>query len=711
MKKHMQATHKTKVDDDTKILKSILKNPLLENDFEPEVSIDNDVIELNTLFNGCKTRRDHRIISTLRKLTKLQDSQSKKICNECDDKYKGDSELRNHNEEEHLILLSHHNEEGKHIPGENSDDDDTEFDPLIWDVLLAETDDGKELESEDAKKLTEEEVKEILKLHRYFAHRCGNKLWENLLQPAGRFKGKKRLILEFLEKCDVCRKFKKTPPRPKVGLPKAKDVNDIVSIDLKIMKKAGKREVAILYMHDEFSKLIKGQVVDNKTPDTIIKAIEAKWIIGGGAGPGHPTRGFFSDNGGEFLNEQFIDFASTLDITVKMTAASSPWMNGSCERAHATVDKIVEKIQEDDPKLGLQKAVDLACFVKNSEVNRTGFSPLQLLCGKSPSFPGLSDCSPSAIELEGNNEYLKILRRMDQARISARQVDCNHRLKMALKSRINPSCEKSYSFGERVHFKLDSSNQWKSGTVLGKDGKVLFIKYGNFMRRVTLDRVIPAGGYYDGPEDEVDKNDEDNQERLLDDDFKDVEILVKKDRQIEQLEKENSEQKKRITELENKSSSHVSPKTKTTQPTLFLPKLYHKIRFKLEGKQDFVVGKVMHKHKAISIHRNRVGIKLENGITTVFDFSTEVEEWEDINNTSEGEHDIFATVLTRAQVKDRPEADIAMADEVKKFERFDAFKTVLDEGQSAIKTRWVFTEADDESKGCKLKARLCMRGD
>ena len=155
-------------------------------------------------------------------------------------------------------------------------------------------------------------------------------------------------------------------------MPKAKDVNDIVSIDLKIMKKAGKREVAILYMHDEFSKLIKGQVVDNKTPDTIIKAIEAKWIIGGGAGPGHPTRGFFSDNGGEFLNEQFIDFDSTINITVKMTAASSPWMNGSCEQAHATVDKIEETIE-------LQKAVDLACFVKNSEVKLTGFSPLQLV--------------------------------------------------------------------------------------------------------------------------------------------------------------------------------------------------------------------------------------------------------------------------------------------------------------------------------------------
>jgi hypothetical protein len=75
-----------------------------------------------------------------------------------------------------------------------------------------------------------------------------------------------------------------------------------------------------------------------------------------------------------------------------MTAASSPWMNGSCERNHYTVYKIVDKILEDDPKVGLQKAVDLACFVKNTEVNKTGFSPLQLFYGRSPAFPGLSDC-------------------------------------------------------------------------------------------------------------------------------------------------------------------------------------------------------------------------------------------------------------------------------------------------------------------------------
>ena len=200
--------------------------------------------------------------------------------------------------------------------------------------------------------------------------------------PAGRFTGKKRLVLKFLEKCEICKRHKRSPPRPKVGLPKAKDVNEVVSIDLKILKKSGKKDIGILYIHDEFSKLIKGKVVNDKNRNTIIKAIESKWIVGDGAGPGHPYKGFFSDNGGEFLNEDVIDFAAAMDITIKMTAAHSPWMNGSCERNHATVDKLVEKLKEDDPKIDLQKAVDIACFVKNTEINKTGFSPLQLFCGR-----------------------------------------------------------------------------------------------------------------------------------------------------------------------------------------------------------------------------------------------------------------------------------------------------------------------------------------
>ena len=323
----------------------------------------------------------------MKNLTQLTLEKNRSPCNVCDKKITETTNSRNHKEVIHeeeivhndfdAIFLSHHEKvTGNHE--EANDDLEIELDQVLWDVLLSE---------KDGNELTEIEKKEILKLHRYFAHRSGKKLWENLLQPSGRMKGKKKLVLSFLDHCEVCRKYKRTPSRPKVGLPKSKDVNDIVSLDLKILKKSGKNEIGILFIHDEFSNLIKGQVIHDKNKETIIKGIENKWIIGGGAGPGHPIRGFYSDNGGEFLNDDLIDFASGLNISIRMTAASSPWMNGSCERNHATVDRIMEKLIEDDPNIGLQKAVDVACFVKNTEINKTGFSPLQLFCGRSPVLP------------------------------------------------------------------------------------------------------------------------------------------------------------------------------------------------------------------------------------------------------------------------------------------------------------------------------------
>ena len=92
--------------------------------------------------------------------------------------------------------------------------------------------------------------------------------------------------------------MKKAPPRPKVGLPVANDFNEVVGMDLKVLDK-NKGEY-ILWMVDLFSKLIKGKFIRDKKPSTVIQGIIETWIIGGGIGPGNPTRGFWTDNGAEF---------------------------------------------------------------------------------------------------------------------------------------------------------------------------------------------------------------------------------------------------------------------------------------------------------------------------------------------------------------------------------------------------------------------------
>ena len=162
----------------------------------------------------------------------------------------------------------------------------------------------------------------------------------------------------------------------------------------------------------------------------------------------------------------------------------------------------------------------------------------------------MSDCTPASIELEGNNDYLKILRRLVQTRVEAKKIDCDQRMKLALKSKINTAVGKTYTFSEPVWFKLKSSHKWRSGINLGQDGKVLFIKYANFIRRVALDHIIPADEYDDTNEEEVNKEDEDNTERLNDDKFESVEMILKKDKEIEELTKAAITQEKVIKYLQ-----------------------------------------------------------------------------------------------------------------------------------------------------------------
>ena len=242
----------------------------------------------------------------------------------------------------------------------------------------------------------------------------------------------------------------------------------------------------------------------------------------------------------------------------------------------------------------------------------------------------------------------------------------------------------------------------------------------------SSDHIIPAEECNIDTEQEIDPKDVENSERLLDDTFEDVEIVAKKEKEIDELRKQNLEQENRIEMLENKVAD--SEKKKANPPSSCrLPKQWQHIRFQVDGNEDPMVGKVMKKHKNKSTHRNIIGIRFDDGTEREFDFSKPGVYWQDVKDDAEYQtevcclhsvaeesdlaHETFATVLTKSEIKGRKDAKPAMQEEIEKFKRFGAFKKVIDEGQYSIKTRWVFTEADDDTKGYLLKARLCMRGD
>ena len=60
------------------------------------------------------------------------------------------------------------------------------------------------------------------------------------------------------------------------------DFNDIISVDLKELQPEYRKEGYryILYIVDEFSKLMRGVLIKDKEADTVIMALYAHWIIG-----------------------------------------------------------------------------------------------------------------------------------------------------------------------------------------------------------------------------------------------------------------------------------------------------------------------------------------------------------------------------------------------------------------------------------------------
>ena len=115
--------------------------------------------------------------------------------------------------------------------------------------------------------------------------------------------GIRKRINEIVDKCEICKKNNKSKPKPAVAIPKATEFNSIVAMDLKVM-----REKYVLWIIYACTRFIQGRVLNDKKPETIVKALHRGWCL-----PyRYPTIGFWSDNGGEFRNSKMEEFVSKL---------------------------------------------------------------------------------------------------------------------------------------------------------------------------------------------------------------------------------------------------------------------------------------------------------------------------------------------------------------------------------------------------------------
>ena len=82
--------------------------------------------------------------------------------------------------------------------------------------------------------------------------------------------------------------------------------------------------------------------IPSEQPKVIVNAILSNWISVYGA-----AEKFLSDNGGEFVNEEFLILCEQFNIVVQTIAADSPWSNGLVERHNLVLSEMLDKVLTD----------------------------------------------------------------------------------------------------------------------------------------------------------------------------------------------------------------------------------------------------------------------------------------------------------------------------------------------------------------------------
>ena len=169
-----------------------------------------------------------------------------------------------------------------------------------------------------AEALLGDKMKIAKMLHAQFSHPEPGKLIQ-LIKGAG--KGEDRELIQNIRKisdtCKICLEYKRPCPRPVVGLPMATKFNELVAMDLKMLEGQW-----VLHLIDHVTRFSAAAFVSPKKPEEIIQKNFQSWISVFG-----PPAKFLSDNGGEFNNGKFRELCESMNITIKTTAAESPYVN------------------------------------------------------------------------------------------------------------------------------------------------------------------------------------------------------------------------------------------------------------------------------------------------------------------------------------------------------------------------------------------------
>merc|ERR1712121_235876 len=180
---------------------------------------------------------------------------------------------------------------------------ETEIDGTRKDFKLIETTGNHVAIEIERKSIKEEEIffakegerldmfKAIRKVHEVTNHKSAQKLIKSYRNTGIIGPETVKTIRQVVKDCKICQKFGRSMVRPKVALPRATSLNEIITLDL---KQFGSKYV--LWCIDAFTRFVQGKLLNNKKVETIVNSVNESWNLAFGI----PGIGYYADNGMEF---------------------------------------------------------------------------------------------------------------------------------------------------------------------------------------------------------------------------------------------------------------------------------------------------------------------------------------------------------------------------------------------------------------------------
>ena len=187
-----------------------------------------------------------------------------------------------------------------------------------------------------------------------------------------------------------------------------------------------------------------------------------------------------------------------MNITVKVTAAESPFSNGLVERYNFIIADMMDKVLEEVQHLDVDLTLAWCLNAKNSLVKVHDFSLFKLVFGQNPKLPStFTNKPPVLIQYDTSTILTDKLIALHKARQAFISSESSEKMRRALNNHARTSGDTKYITGDSVYFKKINKKRWRGpGKVLGQDGQQVLVKYGSNYVRVHPCRLSLARNAY-----------------------------------------------------------------------------------------------------------------------------------------------------------------------------------------------------------------------